>query len=109
MVPDNVLLDRPTHKGIKWSEEIRDNITNVRGKVGNVLMFDIVRHKNDDWIMTSNVIPMDMIVLDDLDKCQIFALIKLMKFTAELCLSLDIKSDVIQSVNKDTPHIIVNK
>jgi hypothetical protein len=59
-------------KYIHWSEQSSGNIQTVNGSIDGLIVFNIVRFNNkafpnENWVMTSHVIPMDMNNNVDLD------------------------------------------
>jgi hypothetical protein len=47
-------------RDINWEIEKRESIEECKGKVNGILFFTATRYKQDDWILTSNIIPMEM-------------------------------------------------
>jgi hypothetical protein len=65
-------------KDIIWTERINGNIQTIYGIIDGLMIFSIVRFRNEvfqneNWVMTSHVIPMEMIKDIDSDKLKIKA------------------------------------
>lgn len=66
-------------KDITWEDVEKNNIQTKLGRIDGILMFNIIRFNNkifpnENWVMTSQIIPMGMITDQDSDNLKFFSL-----------------------------------
>jgi hypothetical protein len=65
-------------KDITWEDIDKNNIQTKLGRIDGILMFNITRFNNkifpnENWVMTSQIIPMGMITDQDSDNLKVLA------------------------------------
>lgn len=65
-------------KDITWEDIDKNNIQTKLGRIDGILMFNITRFNNkifpnENWVMTSQIIPMGMITDEDSDNLKVLA------------------------------------
>ncbi len=72
-------------KDITWEDVEKNNIQTKLGRIDGILMFNIIRFNNkifpnENWVMTSQIIPMGMITDQDSDNLKVLAYENLKNF-----------------------------
>jgi len=72
-------------KDIIWEDVDKNNIQTKLGRIDGILMFNITRFNNkifpnENWVMTSQIIPMGMITDQDSDNLKVLAYENLKNF-----------------------------
>lgn len=72
-------------KDITWEDVDKNNIQTKLGRIDGILMFNITRFNNkifpnENWVMTSQIIPMGMITDQDSDNLKVLAYENLKNF-----------------------------